>query len=45
MSVIKMSDNDLAGIAQVIMEHSSEWADRELKFPHIALPITEKHFM
>lgn len=40
-----VSDNDLAGIAQIIMAHSDEWADRELKFPHIALPITEKHFI
>ncbi len=38
-------DNDLAGIAQIIMAHSDEWAARELKFPHIALPITEKHFL
>lgn len=40
-----VSDNELTGIAQVMIEHSSEWAGRELKFPHVALPITEKQFL
>jgi len=40
-----VADNDLAGIAQLIIEHGAEFADRELKFPHVALPITEKHFL
>jgi len=40
-----VGDNDLAGIAQVIIEHSAEFAHRELKFPQVALPITEKHFL
>ncbi len=40
-----VGDNDQAGMAGVLIAHSAEFADRELKFPHLALPITEKHFL
>lgn len=40
-----LNDNDLAGIGQVIINDSGEFAERELKFPQLALPITEKHFL
>lgn len=40
-----VADDDLADIARVLISSCSRFAERELKFPHLAFPITEKHFL
>lgn len=38
-------DDHLADIAQVLITHGADYAERELKFPQLVLPLTEKHFL